>query len=147
MLINRTHAKFFISKKRSVFAEWRKAILMQRAFMYSIKNVLEKGLFMKGFLTIRHASRIQKGHLHVKKVLEKHFLIRYYTSFTKQAFHIWKQEEFAGVTDELTEVRSNQMKRVNKFRDKVVNIKDMNTKNILHYINKKKRDKVFFAWK
>lgn len=33
ILINKTWDKFFISKKRSVFAEWRNAILVQRHFM------------------------------------------------------------------------------------------------------------------
>ena len=119
---------------------------MQRAFMYSIKNVIEKGMFMKGFLTIRHASRIKAGHNLVEKVLTKHFLTRYYTSYTKQAFHIWKEQEFVELTSNLDDIRGTHNETMQAFKSKVVNVKDMNTANILHFFNKRMRDKVFFAW-
>ena len=60
MIVGRSTNKMCVSKKRSVFFEWRNAILQQRGFMYSIKNYIEKGLFHKGFMEIKEQSLVNR---------------------------------------------------------------------------------------
>jgi len=44
MIYKKNERNFFISKKRSVFAEWRKYIVFQRGFLLAIANFAYKGM-------------------------------------------------------------------------------------------------------
>lgn len=35
-----------------IFTEWRKAAKQEKAFLYCVKNVLEKSMYKKGFVYI-----------------------------------------------------------------------------------------------
>lgn len=107
MLTNRTHNKWNISKKRSVFAEWRAAILMQRRFIFKISKFISKGLFFKGFNAIIEGSRQNQQKRLVKKVLTRQFLTRYNLTYLKLTFNLWKESEFLRVTHELKAATSN----------------------------------------
>jgi hypothetical protein len=46
-----------VSKKRMIFEMWRHTMKMEKAFVYSVKNVLEKSMFKEGFEQIKHTYR------------------------------------------------------------------------------------------
>jgi len=97
MIYKKNERNFFVSKKRSVFTEWRKYILFQRGFLHAIANFAYKGMEHKGFQAIKHAS-IENHRLEVlKRVLEKYFLTKFLKKYIKSAFNNWKMHEFVSI--------------------------------------------------
>jgi len=47
----------FVSRKRLIFATWRKTVKLEKAFILCVVNVCSKSLANKGFKHINEASR------------------------------------------------------------------------------------------
>jgi hypothetical protein len=114
--------------------------------LHAIANFAYKGMEHKGFLAIKDAS-IKNHRLEVlKRVLEKYFLTKFMKKYIKSAFNNWKAHEFVEIQEDLDLIHSDYKSTVNKFSNKIVNIKDQNTKNVEHYIHTRWRNKIFKAW-
>jgi hypothetical protein len=146
ILIGRSHSKFFISKKRSVFAEWRQAILTQRQFMNQITNVLSKGMYYKGFNGILEGNRERKSKALMERVLTKHFLVRYQYEFLKQSFNKWKASIFKEAFTELKYVTKEYKETCIAEKQQVVDIKNQNMANVLHFYRQKQKHRIWLAW-
>jgi hypothetical protein len=146
MIINRNLNKTFVSKKRQLFDGWRRAIYNQRRFMNAISTVLTKGMYCKGLDAVLWASRKRRNESLVEKVLTRHFLTRYQKSFIQEAFHIWKEQEFLEVTSSLRGKQNDYVTTVKTFKNEVISIKGQNTKNVLNFLNKRWRNKIWKAW-
>lgn len=115
IVIGRNHDKFFISKKRSVFAEWRNAIIVQRRFMNQIVNFCSKGMYFKGFNAILERNRERKSKVLMERVLTKHFLVRYQYEFLKQSMNKWKAVIFNNAFTELKNLTHDYNHEVKSF--------------------------------
>ena len=60
IVTNKNLDKWFVSRKRLLFCSWRHAVIQEKAFVLCVKNVLEKSMFMKGFVGIKEGSRDTK---------------------------------------------------------------------------------------
>jgi hypothetical protein len=54
MLIRKALTTKHYSKKRSVFLEWQAISVRQKGAILAIENVIKKGMFLKGFIYIKH---------------------------------------------------------------------------------------------
>lgn len=72
-----------------LFTEWRKASKKGKAFLYSIKNVLEKSMYKKGFVYIHEQMR---DHSYTDRVhrITKRFAARFFRLNGSDAFTRWK---------------------------------------------------------
>ena len=66
VMASRNLRLIYVSRKRMIFEMWRHVLKMEKAFCYSVKNVLQKSLLKEGFDTVNQAYRndlyTERGH-------------------------------------------------------------------------------------
>ena len=93
------------SKKRMIFEMWRTVVKEETAFIYCVKNAIEKSAWKEGFSRIKHQSRdidfTSKVHSMLYRYSIKGQRIKMGDSFTK-----WKKFAFTKVDDEYDELKN-----------------------------------------
>jgi hypothetical protein len=80
----------YASQKRKIFEEWRKIAIQNKAFLLCIKNVLEKSMFMKGFVNIKNSFRFDGKSDKLFRNMNMIFL-KYTKQTTCNYFSLWKE--------------------------------------------------------
>lgn len=73
VMTRRNFEQDFYSKKRLIFCTWRHCVKQQKAFLICTKTVLEKSMYMKGFLEIQETARKKKRDQKVYNLCHKFF--------------------------------------------------------------------------
>jgi hypothetical protein len=110
------------SRKRMIFEMWRTILKEEKAFAYSVKNVIEKTLWREGFSSINHQGReidfTQKVHKMMFRYSTKGQRIKQGDCFTR-----WKYFAFNKVDDKqkaLQEKLNLNNGNFDEFRNRVV---------------------------
>lgn len=133
------------SKKRMIFELWRTVVKEETAFIYCVKNAIEKSAWKDGFARIKHQSRdidfTTKVHSMMYRYSIKGQRIKMGDSFTK-----WKKHSFTKIDTQTEELQADLNKKVgdfDRFRDAVSNT---NMKRVCGYLTEKNTQNIWRAW-
>lgn len=135
----------FYSKKRLIFCTWRHCVKQQKAFLICTRTVLEKSMYMKGFLAIQDAIRQKDKDDKVYNLCDKFF-----RTFARNQlfdfFNRWKESNLQRVLEryEVCEVAKREAEVY--MQGKVSEIKDQQTFCTEDYIVKRWKKKIWRAW-
>ena len=134
------------SRKRQMFESWRQIAIQNKAFLLSIKNVLEKSMFMKGFVYIKNSTRFSNNRDKLMRHMNLIFL-KYTKHTTTNYFSLWKQNSQTYVVYRAHKLSYDNEICIDKFSNRIHNIKGQNTKNVAEYLEHRRLANVFKSWK
>ena len=110
------------SRKRKIFESWRYIAIQNKAFLLSIKNVLEKSMFMKGFVYIKNSTRFSNNRDKLMRHMNMIFL-KYTKHTTCNYFSLWKQNSQTFVVYRAQKLSYDNEVCIDKFSNRINNIK------------------------
>lgn len=125
MIIRKVDSNDFMSQKRYILTQWRDYIRREVNFINSIKNVIQKSLWTKGFTSIRHFSRDVRDDRNKEDVLNR-FRLKFYKRTCGNAFSIWRSGAFSMVSTTIEEVDSQTQHVIEEHQNKKAVFKEVN---------------------
>jgi hypothetical protein len=134
------------SRKRMIFEMWRHTTTMEKAFCYSVKNVLEKNLFKIGFEQINWYARDENYTSKVQRALRK-FSLRHAKYTHSDSFNRWKKFALSNVDNKNNEIDTELKRRVNEFEAFVDQARQVNVQRVYKYFNDNNKLNVYRGWR
>jgi hypothetical protein len=113
----------FYSKKRLIFCVWRHTVKQQKAFLICTRTVLEKSMYMAGFLAIQDASRRTRRAEKVYNLCHK-FFQTFGHNQVAGSFDRWKRGNLNRVIDSYEVCKTSKRKAETYMKSKVTRVKD-----------------------
>ena len=136
----------FASQKRKIFEQWRLIAKQNKAFLLCIKNVLEKSMYMKGFVNVKNSFRFDGKSDKLFRNMSMIFL-KYSKQTTCNYFGLWKENSLKTVLTRAEKLFIDNNRTIEKFSDRIHNIKNQNTTNVEEYLNHRNLANIFKCWK
>lgn len=146
VMARRNLTLIYKSKKRMIFEMWRTVLKEEKAFAYSVRNVIMKSLFQEGFTRIKYQSRdvdfTEKVHRALKRFSLKGGRIKMGDSFTK-----WKKFAFSSVDDATNEIAQELHSKVTQFQEFRNAAQEKNLERVTNFFIEKNQANIFKAWR
>ena len=142
ILERRNKEWMFISKKRMIFNELKKAGKTHNAFCQRVAKLLERSLLYKGLFNIKAAAETQDFTSKVQRRL-KAFGARYSRTNQLDAFNKWKMYSLSMV-DERQKASSKVMEgRIDEFNEYMKQVKKVNMARCFTMLQQKNLSNLF----
>lgn len=135
----------YMSRKRMIFLCWRRAVKQQKAFLYCVKNVLEKSMYKKGFVYIAGQNRDIEYTTRVHRALKK-FAFRFFQINCSDSMNKWKKACATKVHYNREEKERQLRERMEAFENFVSRSKDVNNERCYKYFLDTRKSNVWRAW-